>query len=533
MSEVRLHTSAERSTEKRSLLADDGAPKSNKKLWMGLAAIVFFVALIVIVVVATRSDGGDEPGKVITRDDFADVVASSGVEDMVATLTEFEAIAKRNNNSRSVVNGYNESAAYITEQLELIGARLRVQTQSFEVPVAEQLSTPVLSLIYLDGTNTTFTPGVMGPTGALVTPGDFVGIRYGGFCENVCDVRGPPRLIAGGGCNATEFEAVAGAVVIIPIGMGCEYFDKALHAQRAGVSAVLFQAAPTAPGALPSSRARKTGWVMGDPIITIPCLGVTKSTGDVLLAQAGSEVSVRVHHKVTMHWTSNVFALDTRGEAITTVLIGAHLDSVPEGPGLNDNGSGSAMVLALAKQWAKLSSSPARRVMFAWWGAEEIGLLGSYHFVHTINKTLTNNETVVEALNFDMVASPNGNRGVHNGTLTPTGTHNHTVLRSNYITGLFADHFDRKSQAWVSESMTGGSDYLPFITAGIPAGGLASGATGVKTMADRETFGGLANAWKDPCYHNECDTLANIDRQMLTDLSAAAASVLWSLAHEA
>lgn len=60
--------------------------------------------------------------------------------------------------------------------------------------------------------------------------------------------------------------------------------------------------------------------------------------------------------------------------------------------------------------------------------------------------------------------------------------------------------------------MIGGSDFLPFLKKGIAAGGLLTGAGGIKSMEERKLYGGLANAAMDPCYHKPCDTYDNIDK---------------------
>jgi Zn-dependent M28 family amino/carboxypeptidase len=300
--------------------------------------------------------------------------------------------------------------------------------------------------------------------------------------------------------------------------------------------------------------------------VRVPCLGVTQSTGQLLLLapQDGlHRVSMRVHQQVTMEPTFNVLALAPHGREDRTLVMGAHLDSVAEGPrlyvymfdfkylfmsiyviylclgpGLNDNGSGSAMLLELAKLFKTLEVAPVNKVLFAWWAAEEIGLLGSYHFVASLRNQTTSDPpsglSVVAAVNFDMMASPNGRRQVHNGTQTPAGTSQGVVERSNRITALFGAHFDatQPPTSWVGDDMLGGSDYFSFITANIPAGGLATGASDLKTEAERLSFGGFANAAYDPCYHKPCDTVANINAEFLTDNTAAAASVLWSLAYE-
>ena len=108
----------------------------------------------------------------------------------------------------------------------------------------------------------------------------------------------------------------------------------------------------------------------------------------------------------------NILA-DTGGDAGHTVVVGAHLDSVQEGPGINDNGSGVAAVLETARWMKEAGITPANRVRFAFWGGEEDGLYGSQHYVDELSAAEIG-QTAAN-LNVDMVASPNGVRSVHDG----------------------------------------------------------------------------------------------------------------------
>jgi len=157
-------------------------------------------------------------------------------------------------------------------------------------------------------------------------------------------------------------------------------------------------------------------------------------------------------------------------------------------------------------------------------------LLGSYWYVN--NLTTTEKSEILCNLNFDMMASPNGLRQVHNGTLSPSGYNisADTIYKSNILTKLFATHFDQAQLGWISDSMAGGSDYFPFLTDNIPAGGLATGAGALKTMTQRTLYGGLAQTQMDPCYHLACDTPENVDQRLLQQIAEAAADVIQQLA---
>jgi len=203
------------------------------------------------------------------------------------------------------------------------------------------------------------------------------------------------------------------------------------------------------------------------------------------------------------------------------------LDSVPEGPGINDNGSGSATVLEMAIQWASRGFTTENQIQFSWWGAEEIGLLGYRYFV---NVTQTNSpdqwNNIALALNFDMLGSPNYILAAFDGVAAIAA--NASVRISN----IFVEYFQQQNVTYALIPLSGGSDYVPFMEAGKPVGGLAAGASDIKTDAQRTLYGGTANAALDPCYHLACDTVNNINIDGLKLFSQAAAYTLQQLAQK-
>ena len=215
--------------------------------------------------------------------------------------------------------------------------------------------------------------------------------------------------------------------------------------------------------------------------------------------------------------TFNILA-DTAGSAEHTIVVGGHLDSVRRGPGINDNGSGVAATIETARWMAEAGIQPKNRVRFAFWGAEEVDLLGSQHYVDSlsgseITKTMLN-------LNLDMVASPNGGRFVHDGDGSSFGDAG--PAGSDVIERTFLDYFAQNgSAAQPTPFEDGDSDYWPFLKAGIPTGGLFTGDEDEKTAEQVEEFGGVENEEHDPCYHKSCDDISNIDRQLLHDMAGA------------
>jgi Zn-dependent M28 family amino/carboxypeptidase len=226
--------------------------------------------------------------------------------------------------------------------------------------------------------------------------------------------------------------------------------------------------------------------------------------------------------------TENVFAETTGAKGDSVVMVGAHLDSVLEGPGINDNGSGSAAILEVAQNIAKVKTT--NTVRFAWWGAEELGLLGSIHYVENLSEE--ERAKIAAYLNFDMVGSPNFVRFVYDGDNSdgvgaPAGPPGSAAIED-----VFEKFYTDRGLAYEGTDFTGRSDYGPFIAegVGIPSGGLFTGAEGIKTPEQAEIYGGTAGEQYDQCYHEACDTIKNIDETVLDQNSDAIAYATLTLA---
>ena len=211
-------------------------------------------------------------------------------------------------------------------------------------------------------------------------------------------------------------------------------------------------------------------------------------------------------------------------------------------------GSGSAANLALAVALARLfrtSTYPKYkyRVRFCWWGAEEVGLLGSdYHVQQAKNSTVVGERLsdYLINLNYDMLGSPNYIFGVYDGRTARNDTPVQALAGSNKITALFTDWFTKQNLPWDYTDFSGRSDYGPFLAEGIVAGGLFSGADEIKTQEQRDRYdqilgqgmGGIAGIVTDPCYHKACDSIQNINAFAYEKMIKAAAYVLESLGQE-
>lgn len=205
-------------------------------------------------------------------------------------------------------------------------------------------------------------------------------------------------------------------------------------------------------------------------------------------------------------------------------------------------GSGTVGVLVLALNLARLFqtadyASYPYRVRFCWWGAEEIGLLGS---IYHVEQAATNDRVgerltdYLVNLNYDMLAGPNYRFGVHDGSLVPDTTPSKALNGTKRITDLFRQWFNDQKLPWSNASLGGGSDYVPFLARGLAVGGVNTGAGGIKSSAERDRYsailgigkGGLANAAFDPCYHQQCDRLQNINPFAYENVVKAAAHAI-------
>ena len=217
--------------------------------------------------------------------------------------------------------------------------------------------------------------------------------------------------------------------------------------------------------------------------------------------------------------TFNILA-ETGGSDEQTIVVGGHLDSVRRGPGINDNASGVGAILETALRMADSGIEPINKVRFAFWGGEEEGLYGSQHYVDELSGSEAGQHAVY--LNLDMVASPNGVRFVHDGDGSTFG--DNVPNGSNEIEDVFVDYFaDRGLEVLPTPFLDGDSDYAAFLKAGIPSGGLFTGDAGTKSGAEVQGFGGEAGVAYDSCYHESCDTIENVDTDLLEEMADALA----------
>ncbi len=430
-----------------------------------------------------------------TSDKLRAAVTANGV---MRHLQALQAIADRNGGNRFAgLSGYDASAAYVVDQLRRAG--YRPTTQEFQYPAFFERTTTQLSQLSPAATS-------------YVNGNDFRIMSYSGGGTAQAPLAAP----SGVGCDTADFAGFPqGAIALVSRGT-CSFRIKTVNAWQAGASAILVY--NNVPELL-------NGTLGATGLSKIPALGLPQSLGQSLLAQmANGPVVMRVVADTgeEVLTTRNVFAELPGRNANNVVMAGGHLDSVTTGPGINDNGSGSAGVLETAIQMAK--TKPVNTVRFAWWSAEESGLVGARHYVTTLPQA--ERDKIALYLNFDMIGSPNYVRFIYDGdnSAFPVGPGAaEGPAGSSQIEALFTDYFASQGLASEQTPFSGRSDYGPFIEVGIPAGGLFTGAEGRKTAAQAAIFGGQADVAYDPCYHASCDTIANVSRAAIEEMTDAVA----------
>jgi len=403
--------------------------------------------------------------------------------------------------------GYDTAAEYV---YELLDVGYDVAYQDFTYDLWEELSVPVL-----ERTLPTFKAYPAYPAD-LSVPG-FATMEY----SEAGDVTAQVVLAGSFGCDPSDFSGAdfSGNIALIERGV-CTFATKAINAETAGAAgAIVFNDA---------ARQDTFYGTLGGPVVGIPVVG---SHRDVGLELAANDTTVHLAVATVMHygvWTRNVIAETPGGRDDRVVVVGAHLDTVAEGPGTNDNGSAVATLLEIALQMDELGIEPRNKVVFAFWSAEESGLLGAQYYVDNLTKRERKN--IALDLNFDMIASNNYALFVYDGDGSDTPETGPGPNGSGNIEDVFLDYFAEQDLVTWATAFDGRSDYGPFIEAGIPAGGLFTGADGIKTAEQAAIYGGTVGQYYDPYYHTADDTLANINTHALDVMSDAAAHAILTFA---
>jgi hypothetical protein len=399
--------------------------------------------VIVVAVVAVLAAGGDEAsGPRAGRD--GDTVG--------AHLRALQRAADENGGTRAAgTPGDRATGEYLAEQLKAAG--YRVSTDSFQVPLYRELTPPKV---------------VVG--GRELEP-----IRTLQFSPSG-SATGRVRRV-GLGCAARDYRALRRGEIALARRGDCFFFLKANLARRAGATAMLVanDAPPPTPGSL---------FRLGRGI---PVVGIGRDAGEDL---AGHRATVAVDAESEQRETTNVIGEIGPRDAPRVIMAGAHRDSVPAGPGLNDNGSGVVALLDIAARMHEDDLPPRSAFRVAFWGGEELGLLGSRRYVNRLPEA--ERPRIAAYLNLDMVASPRERVAVYD--------------TDDRIEATYRRHLPPDAP---EVRLEGDSDHASFEAKQIPAGGI---------------FTGL-----DDCYHQACDTIDNVDRRVLAISIAATEGALTDL----
>ncbi|GAA3961051.1 M28 family metallopeptidase [Allohahella marinimesophila] len=417
-------------------------------------------------------------------------------DNIVEHLKMFDDIAKANGGNRAAgLPGYDASIDYVKAELEKAGYEVKLHAFPFNAFYPQGPG-----VLQIDGTSyvfdTDFTYLTQTEAGDVTAPVQAVDLQLG------------EGNTSSSGCEPEDFaEFTAGNIALVQRGT-CAFGDKATNAAAAGATGVIV----FNQGDVLDDEGR-TGLInatLGDAYAGgIPVVFATYDLGLTLSESAGVPVNLVADVVREQTETFNLTAETSGGNPDNVIMVGGHLDSVFEGPGANDNGSGSAAILELALQMKK--ARLRNKVRFAFWGAEEAGLVGSTQYV--LGLTDAEKAQIKVYLNFDMIASPNYGYFIYDGDGSTFGLEG--PAGSTATEKLFEKYFAIRGLPFEGSEISFRSDYAQFFEEGIPFGGLFTGAEELKTEEQAEKFGGTAGEALDPCYHAECDDISNIDMEAL------------------
>jgi hypothetical protein len=417
-------------------------------------------------------------------------------------LKELEKISASYEESRSVINGHLASVAYVVDYISQFSDVWKVWTENVPLQVQVDEKPPKMTL-YSDIV-TVFKPRI---DVAVVRGSGSSTVRNASLVlSNTCDY---------------QFDKTKSFVAVIDgtrNQKGCSSCQRMLNAINSGAKAIIFVNQPGNrqgyPHPMPPSPGRCGRYP--ENLETMGKVAVV-ALGDIaafqLLASISAYPETTVDLEIFSNYTSflskNVLADTIIGED-NVILFGSHLDGVPAGPGINDDGSGSMGTLELVRAWAEspLVKKNKQKIRVAFWTAEEIGLIGSTHYVDSLKKNSPEELKKIRlSIDTDMIASPNYIRGVYDGTKLPEGK---LKAGSIAIQHLFTGYFEKLGLSTDNGYFDGRSDYAAFMDNGIPCGGLFTGADAIKTPQQAKMFGGLSGVPLDPCYHQDCDRVEQL-----------------------
>ncbi len=437
-----------------------------------------------------------------TIEKLLECVTLEGVREHQAAL---QVIADANDGIRaSGTPGYDATVDYVVATLEAAGYDVELNGFPFTFTALGEVTQ-------------------LSPVTVEYVTGSMTGTGFGDVTGNVIpvDLALAPPQASTSGCEPEDFNGLdfSGPNDIALVQRGACFFSiKAVNAEAAGAEAIIILNQGNTPERSGPVNGNASALPDGTPSnIGVPYVGVSFDAG-VALSAEGATARVVVDPPVESTQYNILAELPGKNDD-NVVMVGAHLDSVQAGPGIQDNGSGSAAILETALQVSKVK--PQNTVRFAWWAAEEAGLVGSTQYVAGLSQEEL--DRIALYLNFDMIGSPNYFFGIYDGDDSDGVGAGPGPAGSAQIEKTFEAYYEMVGEPFQGTDFSGRSDYGPFIAVGIPAGGLFTGAEGIKTDAEVALYGGTAGIQYDPCYHLACDTFDNISLHALDVNSDAVA----------
>ncbi|NYJ05990.1 M20/M25/M40 family metallo-hydrolase [Petropleomorpha daqingensis] len=395
-------------------------------------------------------------------------------------------------------DGYADSVRYVSDVLTVAGYRVTLDPFEFEYafPIVLRQLTP---------TEADHEAAAVGGSHSGELEGQVIPVDINLTGDRASD----------SGCEPEDFAGLdfSGDNDIALIQRGtCNFAVKVQNAQNAGAEAVvLFNQGNTPEREALLTNVAATEFEDGstwEP--AIPIVGTSFAAGQALAAPGSTAfVSARTEQRTDFNVLGELPGRNTGN----VVMAGAHLDSVTEGPGINDDGSGTAALLEVAQNMAKSGGDNTLR--FAFWGGEELGLLGSTDYVTGLPQA--ERDRIALYMNFDMIGSPNYVQTVYDSDQSTFEAPVPIPEGSIAIEDLFESYYTSIGEPYDDSAFDGRSDYQAFIDpeVGIASGGIFTGAEEVKSEEQQAIWGGTAGEQFDPCYHAACDTYENVDLHAL------------------
>ncbi|KAK5659564.1 hypothetical protein OQA88_766 [Cercophora sp. LCS_1] len=414
----------------------------------------------------------------VTSDDLQATISSKALLARAKHLYEIAKLSEHEYNHPTRVigsKGHLGTLKYIYDSLKKLGDYYTLSEQPF--PAVSGNVFEARLLLDLDLPESAFPMSLTPPT------------------KDKQPVDGDLVLVANEGCNPEDYPAeVKGNIAFILRGV-CPFGTKSELAGKAGaIAAVVYNYEKTA----------VTGTLGSPSPDHVATFGLSGEEAQAYLVKLkdGKTVPATAYIDAIVEsiQTTNIIAQTTEGDPENCVMLGGHSDSVAEGPGINDDGSGSLALLEIATQLTNFSVNNC--VRFAWWAGEEEGLLGSDYYVDVL--PAEENKKIRLFMDYDMLASPNYAYQVYDARndVNPVG--------SQELRDLYVDWYAKHDLNYTFIPFDGRSDYDGFIRNGIPGGGIATGAEGIKTNEEAGMFGGEGGVPYDVCYHELCDDVSNL-----------------------